>query len=95
MIQPNTQKIYMAPSAIDIHFTHEGRRYYRADSGLCLISDYGKYGMMPPAGRGFYLKISSKEFNQAHAKYLEHKRNFLNALSSGYLKAGGIQAPLF
>jgi hypothetical protein len=95
MITPNTQKLYLAPHVYIDHFIYLGQRYYlTADKAL--ISDYGKYGMCPPAGRGFYLVISKKEFKEAKASYELQKINFNKAIN-GYLNRGveKIQNTLF
>jgi len=64
VVHANTQKLYLAPHGYKDHFIYLGRRYYLT-TDKALVSDYGKYGMCPPAGRGFYLVISKKEFKEA------------------------------
>lgn len=93
MIQLNSQKIYLCPSFYSEHFVFEGRRYYLTSSHA-LVSDYGKYGMMPPAGRGFYLLISKKEFKEIKEKYELQKNKFMTA-SQSYFNNGGQQPELF
>lgn len=90
-IQPNTQKIYLSPVNYLNTFVFEGRRYYETSS-MCLVSDYGKYGILPPAGKGFYLRIAKKDFLTVQKKFIDFKSRSLSALSSGYLKTGGVQA---
>lgn len=81
-----SQKLYIAPTNYTEHFVYLGRRYYlTADKAL--ISDYGKYGMCPPMGRGFYVAISKKEFKEAQLGYQLQKINWQKALS-GYLNNG-------
>lgn len=89
-IQPNTQKVYTAPTNYIESFVLGNHRYYLT-TDHALKSDYGRYGMCPPLGRGFYLKISKKEFKEAQKLFIQKKTNFLNALNSGYLKTGGVQ----
>lgn len=95
MIQSNSQKVYLAPSGFKDHFIYLGRRYYLT-TDKALVSDYGKYGMCPPAGRGFYLVISKKEFKEAKSLFELQKINWTNALN-GYLNKGveRIQNTLF
>lgn len=90
-IVPNTKKVYMAPHNYEDSFILDSHRFYLSGD-LALKSDYGKYGMVPPLGRGFYSKISKKEFKEAKALYIEKQSKFLKALNSGYLKAGGVQS---
>lgn len=91
VITPNTQKVYMAPSYYKECFVLDSHRYYLTD-GHALKSDYGRYGMCPPIGRGFYNKISIKEYKEAYSLYIEKRSNYLKALNSGYLNAGGQQS---
>lgn len=86
MIAPNSQKLYLTPHGFTDHFIYLGRRYYLT-MNRALISDYGKYGMCPPAGRGFYLVISKKEFKEAKSLYELQKINWNKALN-GYLNKG-------
>lgn len=95
MIQSNSQKIYFAPSSFIEHFIYLGRRYYLT-ANRAIVSDYGKFGMCPPAGRGYYLLISKKEFKEAKELFELQKINFRKALD-GYLNKGveRIQNTLF
>lgn len=90
MIIPNSQKVYTCPTLYKDTFVFEGKRYYLL-SDIALVSDYGKYGFLPPHGRGFYLKISKKEFHAKKLSAMNAHQNYLKALDSGYLKSGGTQ----
>lgn len=92
MINPNSQKLYPCPSFYLDHFVLNGRRYFKTSS-RCLISDFGKYGMLPPLGRGCYLKIPVKDFNTAKKLYEEKRKEFMDRLNSNLNK--GVQASLF
>lgn len=80
-------KVYLAPINYKEHFVYLGQRYYLTYSHA-LVSDYGKYGMCPPKGRGFYSIIGLKEYKKAKAAYEEQKINWQKALN-GYLNNGG------
>lgn len=80
-------KIYMAPSNYLDYFVYQGQRYYLTVN-RALVSDYGKYGICPPLGRGFYTVISKKEFKEIKAAYELQKNNWQKALN-GYLNNGG------
>lgn len=76
-------------------FVYEGRRYYLTASNA-LVSDYGSYGMLPPAGKGFYLVLSKKEFKEKKALYLSKQESWFKAVNCGYVKeAPRIQNSLF
>lgn len=90
-IAPNSQTLYLYPVNSKESFILDGRRYILTYT-RALISDYGNYGMLPPIGKGFYLEISKKEFNDALKKYNEQKQAFFNAQRVGYLSAGGQQS---
>jgi hypothetical protein len=92
MIVPNTQKIYSAPSYYLDHFVVNGRRYFKTPA-RCLISDFGRYGFLPPIDRGLYLKISTKDFNIAKALYQSEKKKFMDRLNGNLNK--GVKLTLF
>jgi hypothetical protein len=90
-IQPNSQTLYLYPVNIKESFILDGRRYILTYTDA-LISDYGKYGMLPPEGKGFYLKLPKADFFAAQKRYNEQKQAFFNAQKAGYLSAGGQQS---
>lgn len=92
MITPNTQTLYPSPSSYLDHFVFGGRRYYKT-STRCLISDFGRYGMLPPKGRGWFLKIATKDFNKAKELYEINKQKYMDALNGNPNK--GVQNSLF
>lgn len=77
--------LYFCPTNYLETFTYEGRRYYLTDTKV-YVSDYGTYGMLPPAGRGFYNLISKKEYKEIKELYLEKKSSWVKALNCGYAK---------
>lgn len=92
MITPNTLKLYPCPTSYLDHFVLNGRRYYKT-AVRCLISDFGKYGMLPPKGRGWYLKIPTKDFNEAKKLYEIKRKEFNDRLNGNPNK--GVQNSLF
>jgi hypothetical protein len=58
---------------------------------MALVSDYGDYGILPPIGKGFYLKLPMKDFKEAKTLYFEKKQAYSKAQRAGYLNAGGQQ----
>jgi len=88
------QKMYLAPTAYKDHFVYLGRRYYLT-TDKAFISDYGRYGMCPPKGRGFYLLLSKKEFKQAKIGYELQKINWNNALNGNLNREVKTQLSLF
>lgn len=91
-IIPNTRKLYMAPNPYSIKekFVFEGRRYFLLDN-RALVSDYGKYGMLPPEDKGFYLEIPKGDFKKIKARYIDYIQRIFKATECGYLKSGGEQ----
>lgn len=94
-IIPNTQKFYISPNPdlVKEKFVFEGRRYYLLDS-YALVSDYGKYGMLPPEGKGFYLEIPKGDFKKIKARYIEQIQKIIYATKCGYLNKGGEKTQL-
>lgn len=87
--------LYLCPTNYLETFTYEGRRYYLTDTKV-YVSDYGTYGMLPPAGRGFYTLISKKEYKEIKELYLEEKSSWFKAFNCGYVKeARRVQNSLF
>lgn len=93
MIVPNSITVYPAPSNYKDHFVFGGRRYFQTAS-KCLISQYGKYGFLPPINRGSYEKISTKEFKQAKALYELEKKKYSDQLSGNLNKGVKTQLTL-
>lgn len=60
---------------------------------MCLISDYGKYGSLPPHGRGFYLKLPTKDYLNIKKQYDLKKSEYEKGLNR-YLNKG-VQNSLF
>lgn len=85
MITPNSITLYPAPHIYKEHFVYGGRRYFKTDS-KCLISQYGKHGFLPPIDRGYYLKISTKEFKEVKALYDLEKKNYSDQLNGNLNK---------
>jgi hypothetical protein len=86
-VQPNSVKIYMAPINYLDMFVYFGRRYFLLPD-KALVSDYGRYGMCPPADRGFYLLLPKKDYKKAKEGYELQKLNWSKVLN-GYLNNGG------
>lgn len=87
-IVPNSQKLYLYPTNVKESFIFAGRRYILTYT-IALVSDYGKYGMLPPEGRGFYLELPKGDYKAIQKRYNEQKEAFFKAQRAGYLSAGG------
>lgn len=87
MISPNSITIYPAPKRYKDHFIYCGRRYFQTDT-KCLISQYGKYGFLPPIDRGGYEIISTKEFKQAKFLFDIEKANYEKYLNGNLNEEG-------
>lgn len=85
-------RLYPAPKTFDDMFILDGRRYFSSMRNY-LISDYGKYGFCPPVDRGFYLKLSAKEFKECKARYEAKRFDYEKALAGNLNK--GVQSTLF
>lgn len=79
MKSSNSTKFFTAPSSFKDHFVLDGRRYYGTSKGY-FISDYSRYGWLPPMGRGLYTLISVKEFKQAKQKHYALHIEFIHSL---------------
>lgn len=79
MIVPNSIRIYPAPRLYKDHFIYGGRRYFQTDS-MCLVSEYGKHGFLPPIDRGGYVKISTREFKDIKGCYDLEKKIYQDRL---------------
>lgn len=80
MIQPNSYTSYPFPTVYLESFIYQSRRYVKTHT-KCLINDYGKYGFLPPLGRGAYLKISPKEYKIAKQGYELEKQKYENSIN--------------
>lgn len=91
MIQQNSQRLYLAPNPqlVKDTFVYMGRRYFLLKD-YALINEVNKYNFLPPANRGFYLKLPKKDFKDMKKRYEENKIKCLKSV--GYLKAGGTQS---
>lgn len=91
-IIPNTRKLYLSPNRdlVKDKFVFEGRRYYLLDN-RALVSDYGRYGMLPPEDKGFYIEIPKGDFKKIKARYIDYIQRIFKATDCGYLKSGGEQ----
>lgn len=89
-IIPNTQKLFLSPNPqlVKDTFVYMGRRYFLL-SDHALISEQNKNHFLPPADRGFYVKLPKKDFKDMKKRHEENKTKWLKAI--GYLKAGGVQ----
>ena len=90
VIIPNSRKLFLAPNPhlLEDHFVYMGRRYFLL-SDYALISEPNQI-FLPPADRGFYIKLPKKDFKDMKKLYEENKTKWLKAI--GYLKAGGVQS---
>jgi len=90
-VQQNTQRVFLPPNPFLVldSFVYMGRRYFLL-SDHALISEPNRHGFLPPADRGFYLKLPKKDFKDTKKRYEENKVKWLTSI--GYLKAGGVQA---
>lgn len=89
-ISLNNQRLFLAPNPqlVKDTFLYMGRRYFLL-ADMALINEPNRNNFLPPADRGFYIKLPKKDFKDMKKRYEDNKIKFLKAV--GYLKAGGVQ----